>query len=246
MNTLGTKRLQTPFTFKDDAPAGSIQAVFSTFNVVDRAGDVVVPGAILDGVELGMTWAHDWSKIIGKGITRTDATHAIFDGQLFLDSAVGAEAYATMRAMGDLMQYSWGFSITDAAPGTINGEPVRYIKGTELYEVSPVLIGEGRDTQTLSLKHGTRFYDQVDAVQAAVEDLIDRARSLADLRLKEGRVLSTSNRGRLSDIAGVLSSAATDLRAILKETEPSKQLDVATLFLDNLRAQARAQGVSVV
>jgi hypothetical protein len=56
--------------------------------------------------------------------------------------------------MGDLQEYSWGFRILEAEPGEFEGRAVRYIKGAELFEVSPVLVGANRETYTLGIKCG--------------------------------------------------------------------------------------------
>jgi hypothetical protein len=70
----------------------------------------------------------------------------------FLDTTAGLDAYRTVKAMGDLQEWSWGFRVTDADYGEMDGATVRYIKGAELYEVSPVLVGANRDTATLAIK----------------------------------------------------------------------------------------------
>lgn len=240
---MDTKHINTKAVLKAD-DAGTIEAVFSTFGVPDRDGDIVEAGAIPHGQPVPMVWSHDWQRMIGKGTTRVDTDRAVFDGQLFMDTDAGKDAHATIKAMGDLMEYSWGFRVLDADFVERDAEFVRVIKRVELFEVSPVLVGAGMNTGTLSLKHGMPFAEQTDAVLAAVADLVGRSRSLADLRLKEGRVLSSANRDRLSAIAESLSTAAGDLKGILKDTEPAKAFDAA-LLLDFLAAEARSYGVPV-
>ena len=55
---------------------------------------------------------------------------------------------------------------------------------------------------------------------AAVQDLVIRTKSLAGLRLKEGRVLSTANRSRMQSLLKSLSEVAADLKELLDATEP--------------------------
>lgn len=241
---MDTKHITTRAVLKADGGAeGGLEAVFSTFGVVDRDGDIVEAGAIPDGQPVPMVWAHDWSRMIGKGVTSVNDERAVFKGSLFLDTAAGRDAYDTLKNMGDLMQYSWGFRVLDAAPAEQDGQFVRVIKRAELFEVSPVLVGAGMGTGTLSLKHGQPFSEHSDAVLAAVEDFVARSRSLADLRLKEGRVLSSANRERLAAIRDVLSSASGDLDTILKDTEPMKAFDPDEIFAAFLATQARLNGV---
>lgn len=148
---LDTKTLRAPLSLKD-GDTGELSAVFSTFNVVDSDGDVVLPSAFTPGQAVPMVWSHQWDQPIGKGVVRVEPDRAIFDGHFFLDTTAGRDAYLTVRNMGALQEYSWGFQVLDMEPGTFDGQPVRFIKRTDLFEVSPVLVGANRDTFTLALK----------------------------------------------------------------------------------------------
>ena len=243
---MDTKHITTRATFKaGEEDTGRLEAVFSTFGVVDRDGDIVEPGAIPDGQDVAMVWSHDWTRMIGKGVTRTDAERAVFDGGLFMDTDAGLDAYKTIKSMGDLMEYSWGFRILDADFVERDEEYIRVIKRVELFEVSPVLIGAGRGTQTLSLKHGQPLVEHADALDDAVRDFVSRVRGRVEYRAKEGRTLSTANRERLSAIADALAGALGDLNAILKETEPAKGIDpdVLRAVIDAQLTDARLNGV---
>lgn len=239
-----TKELRTRVTMKADGEnAGSFEAVFSTFDVVDRGLDVVMPGAIENAKEVPVVWSHDWSKIIGRGVTEMQADRAVIKGQLFLNTNDGQQAYETMKAMNDLMEFSWGFMVNDYAYEKRGEQTVRVIKATELFEVSPVLVGEGRGTGLLAIKNAV-LSDHTETALAAVELLVQRYKSLADLLLKEGRPISESRRTRMGSIAEALDAAAVDLRAILKETEPAKAIDADALLYDYLLRQARMNGVA--
>lgn len=240
-----TKHITTSAVLKADGDDGALEAVFSTFDVVDRDGDIVERGAIPDGQPVPMVWSHNWDRMIGKGVTSVTDSQAVFKGQLFLDTDAGMDAYKTIKSMGDLMQYSWGFRVLDADFAERDDRPVRVIKRIELFEVSPVLVGAGMGTQTLSIKHGKPFSDHADMVQAAISDFVARSRSLADLRLKEGRVLSTANRERLQSIADALAGASGDLKTILKDTEPAKEIDTDTLFVEFMATAAKLNGVAL-
>lgn len=243
---MDTKHLTTRAVLKADGDTeGIIEAVFSTFNVIDRGGDIVLPGAIEHGKEVPMVWAHDWSKIVGKGITEVTPEHAVYKGQFFLDTTAGMDAYRTVKNMGALQEFSWGFLINAADYAERDGQTVRLIKSTELFEVSPVLVGEGRGTGTLALKYGQPFDEQCDTALAAVSHIVTRWKSLADAIEKEGRPISESRRSRMGSIADQLDVASADLRAILKETEPAKahDIDIDALLADVLAMQAKELGV---
>jgi len=67
---------------------------------------------------------------------------------------------------------------------------------------------------------GVTFAVQAEAALAAVNDLVTRAKSLADLRRKEGRALSTANRERISGLLTALKDVAADLQGLLEAAEP--------------------------
>jgi HK97 family phage prohead protease len=233
-----TKRISTPLSLKADGPDGSLQAVFSTFDVVDKGGDIVLASAFTHGQEVPMTWSHRWDMPIGKGVVLVEPGRAIFDGSFFMDTAAGQEAYKTVKAMGSLQEYSWGFRVTDAAFEQRDGEFIRVIKRADVFEVSPVLVGEGENTFTLGIKGGIPVADQSEAVLAAVKDLSERLRALATLRAKEGRVLSDANRRRLAAMRDAMGQMMADVDELLKETEPQKAADATALFVEYQRIVA--------
>lgn len=141
------------FELKADAPAGTIRAVFSTFDVPDRDGDIVRASAFADGQAVPMVWAHDWSKPIGDGVIRVENNRAVFDGKFWMDTEDGEQAFRKVKNAGPLQQYSWGFRITDTQDNPqIRGYD---ITKAEVFEVSPVLVGANPYTQTLAVKSGT-------------------------------------------------------------------------------------------
>jgi len=225
---LETKHITTTAEFKSDGPTGSLRAVISTFDVVDMDGDIVEATAFTDGQAVPLVWAHDWSRPIGKGSIRVEAKRAVFDGQLFLDTADGLNAFNTIKGMAELQEYSWGFRILDAEPVTMQGQEARRIKRAEVFEASPVLVGaagRGR-TRTLSLKGEGLDYDTHAAqTLGAVEEFVERTRSGSDLRLKRGRPISEARRVRMAAVRDGLRSHAEEVDAMLLETadpEPPK------------------------
>ncbi len=142
------------YTIKQDGNEGIVEAVFSTFGVIDRDGDMVKAGAIPE-VEIPIAWGHDWRRPVGRGAIATTRKNAKIEGRFFMDTEGGREAFNTVKAMGDLQQWSWGFEVKEWEFGEVDGkEGVRIIKDTEPFEVSPVLVGSNRDTRTVSVKDG--------------------------------------------------------------------------------------------
>lgn len=158
--------------------SGEFSALFCRFNQVDRDGDLIIPQAFTHGQKVACCWGHDWSKIVGAGKVRVTDVGAVYDGQFFMDTRDGEEAYKTVKNLGEMSQWSWGFKTIDSAYEERNGETVRVIKRVELFEVSPVLIGAGYDTQLLAIKggdnqEGRRLYNRFLRINAELEAMLE-------------------------------------------------------------------------
>ena len=188
------KWITAPVEFKDEA-AGTVQAAFSVFNTIDSDGDVVKPSAFKDGQETPMTWAHKWDQPIGKGTVKVSRKQAVFDGHFFLDTQAGLEAYKTVKNMAGLQEWSFGFRVLDDEEGDFDGQRVRFLKGLELFEVSPVLIGSNRETRTLAIK-------------GAVPDLSDLKDMMAEMRGAMGTMRIAM--GRMERAMGMEAGAEPD------------------------------------
>ncbi len=138
---------------KELSSEGSLAAVISTFQK-DRDGDVMTREAFAgsDGKTIPMVWSHNWDQPIGKGIVKVADNGAEFHGQFHLDTVAGEQAYKTVKAMGDLQQYSIGFRVIDSTREKKDGEWVRTFNDIELFEASPVLVGAAFGTRTIDLK----------------------------------------------------------------------------------------------
>lgn len=155
------KKIHVEFK-EQDGIEGKVQAVFSLFDDIDSDGDVVLPSAIKSGFdpvndEVPMVWAHQWDKPIGRGKIVKDDSKAVFDGEFFMDTESGNEAYKLVKNMGNLQQWSFGFRVNDSEFGKFKKDnedetEVRYLKDLSVYEVSPVLVGANQDTFTMAIK----------------------------------------------------------------------------------------------
>jgi hypothetical protein len=148
------KTISGPVSFKADGQTGEFSAVFSRFNVKDADGDVTYPDAFSDGEEARVSaWGHGWDQLpVGKGVIHFDGAQAWLDGRFFLETAAGREHYETVKALGPLQEWSYGYKVLDAAPGVFEGESVRYLKRLQVIEVSPVMQGAGVGTHTAAIK----------------------------------------------------------------------------------------------
>lgn len=154
--------------FKSDSE-GKVSAVFSVFNNLDSDGDVVVPGAIKSGFKSGdvpMVWAHKWDMPIGKGRIVSDGDKATFDGEFFMDTESGKEAYKIVKNMADMQQWSFGYRVNDSERGKFGDDEkdARYLKDLTVYEVSPVLVGANQETYTMAIKSNTELLKEMTGV----------------------------------------------------------------------------------
>jgi hypothetical protein len=154
-----TKAL-TGFTIKN-AELGEVTAIVSTFDVVDRDGDVVLPGAIRDGTVVKLSgYDHDvitkGMPPAGKGVVRVVGNQAVLEGKYFMDTQRGREAFAVVRELGPDSEWSIGYlKKVRTAPMTkawaAQGAR-RLIAELDLLESSPVFMGANALTATLGTK----------------------------------------------------------------------------------------------
>lgn len=231
----------------DTEHEGRLKAAFSVFDEIDSDGDIVRASAFTDGQVVPMVWAHDWAKPIGKGVVRVEGKHAVFDGEFNLKTAAGRDAYESVKFASDIQEYSWGFQILQSGKTRHGGKDAREITKATVFEVSPVLVGANRNTRTLAIKGQERMDEQEGRVLADLDEYMARVKSLADLRAKEGRSLSTARRSRLEAMLSSLSEHMTDLQAMLEETTPRdpEKAAPAAVFAEFLANEARALGVEV-
>lgn len=138
-----------------DASEGRVQAVFATFDVKDHDGDVTLKGAFGNQQVRISAYNHkSWSGAlpVGKGTISETGDGAVLDGQFFVNTTHGADTFETVKQMGDLQEWSYGYDVDDSERGTKDGAPVRFLKALTVHEVSPVLLGAGLGTRTLAAK----------------------------------------------------------------------------------------------
>ncbi len=151
-----TKTFTAAMEIKADGKPGEFRAVFSTFNVIDKDGDVTLPGAFKDGAPVRISyWGHRWEDLpVGRGVIHADEKQAWVDGQFFLDTLAGKETYTVVKNLGELQEWSYGYDVLNSEPGKLDDQEVRFLKELEVPEVSPVMLGAGIDTRTESIKGG--------------------------------------------------------------------------------------------
>jgi HK97 family phage prohead protease len=137
---------------------GEVEAVFATLGVIDLDGDVTKPGAFEKGAAVKISaWNHgSWGSQmpVGRGTIREQGDQAILTGKFFLDTQQGRDTFTTVKESGDLIEWSYGYDILESSPGTMDGQSVQFLEKLKVHEVSPVILGAGIDTRTLTTKSG--------------------------------------------------------------------------------------------
>lgn len=227
---------QINFLTTDEAE-GKVEAVFSVFNMVDSDNDIIVPGAVKSGFGdkgVAMVWGHDWKDVIGRGVIEQDNEKAVFKGQFIMDTERGRDAFNTVKAMGDLQQWSFGFEVLDSDKKMITKndgteQEVRELKELKVWEVSPVLVGANQNTYTMAVKNdkssGVRFEDEVSDVRNRLDKLINRSKELTSIRLEKEKQLSENVVKNLIDLQNSLSDAYSELDDMLNIASDENNVD---------------------
>jgi hypothetical protein len=229
--------------------AGEITALVSVFSNVDHANEKVMPGAFKASLAKRTpkgVWAHDWSQPIAKTLEarETDAG-LVIRGQFNLDTQRGREAFSDIK-FGIIDEFSIGYRVVKDSFDS-EQKDIRQLDELELYEWSPVLVGMNPATELLTIKSDVpaTLASQTEHALACVAQLANRYQSLHDLRAKEGRVLSSANRSRISaciDAIGMMQPVAEDLKALLDMTEPQPKaadVDVRRVLAEFLKTQIK-------
>lgn len=224
------RKLFSGIELKEEKP-GSFTARIATLNVIDKDGDVTVPGAFPAGKTILISaYQHgSWMGAlpVGKGVIREDGDEVLVDGEFNLNSDTGKEHYETLRFAPELQEWSYGFRVLEKEEDTEwEGNHVwRIIKKLDVFEASPVLRGAGMNTALLAIKsekdEGMTFNDHSDAVLAAVKEWGDRIKSLADLRRKDGRTLSDPSLEKVAELRTAIDEVACELRQLEEIPEES-------------------------
>lgn len=139
-----------------DESKGLVEAVFATLDVIDSDGDVTVKGAIDDGATVRISaYNHQsWKEAlpVGRGTIHEDGDEVVLKGEFFLNTSHGRDHFETVKAMGDLQEWSYGFDTLDEERGEKDGRRVNFLKRLKVHEVSPVILGAGVGTRTVGVK----------------------------------------------------------------------------------------------
>jgi len=209
---------------KEDGEVGEFIAKIATLDVMDHDRDVTRPGAFPEGKAIQVGAFNHSSSMggvlpIGVAKLHEEGKSVFANGRLNLGTDVGMDHYRTIKFAKEhdaSTEWSYGYIAEKVSFGEFEGQQVRFLEKLKVFEVGPVMMGAGLDTGTLVIKEHRTFQDHAAAVLAAVAGFTSRAESLADLRGKEGRDLSTANKERLVALQTELGTLQAKIIALLE------------------------------
>jgi hypothetical protein len=193
------------------ATKGEVSAVFATFNVIDKDGDVILPSAIKSGTEVVISayghQSHQGALPVGKGVIRITESEAIVDGQFFLKTTAGRETFEVVKELGAIGEWSFSLHNVKSHRGQFDGMDVNFLESIFVKEVSPVLIGAGVNTRTVGVKSAAspeeenvvafrgaiRPHDTATSLKAWKPEQLPDLAPVADLRAKHAWVDTTAD-----------------------------------------------------
>lgn len=203
---------------------GEFSAYFAVFGNVDRANEVIQPGAfknLADFVKsgwIGLNHEHARLPIAypvdavqdGKGLLVTGRYHNTPDAQ-----AVRTVARERMQA-GKAVKGSIGYRVTDHEKIDLDGKSVRSLKAIDLAECSFVNMPCNPSAEVVHSKS----LISLDEIKSFIDEI------------KAGRVLSAANLSTMRGWASTLTDHASEITAMCNQHDPMylmppKSLDVA-------------------
>jgi HK97 family phage prohead protease len=216
------KRLDFECEFKFDEESGAIEGYGSMFNLVDRGGDVVAPGAFKASLANWkkqksapvMLWQHDSYSPIGVWTELEEDDKGLkVKGQLVLEVPLAVAARALIKAKA-VRGLSIGYRTLDYDIDRTTG--IRTLKKVELWEISPVTFPMLTQAQITNVKgeFDARAFERALRVEGLSEREAKLACSVArKLDLRDGGQDERAARDGSAELLMSLRKAAAALEA---------------------------------
>lgn len=254
------------FDQRDGKSFGRIAGYASTWDNWDRVMEKPARGAFAKSLDKFMrdgfiAVGHDWTLLpvatpdLGKEDNIGLYLEADFHSTPF---AQEARTISTERIeRGKSVSFSIGYEVKDAQEveiddPTLNEQGItkgRILTEINLFEVSLVNVPANPLATATGIKSMLQASMAMDAhsevVQAAIEGYVQRLTGLSGTRTKEGRVLSSQNRTKLSDLHASLADVMQAIEELLAATEPkAPEEEVRKALAAFFVRQAKLQGVT--
>lgn len=213
-----TKTIDFACELKTSGDTGTFEGYGSVFNITDRGGDIVAPGAFTETLAAAKTagrlpallWQHRQAEPIGVYTSMEEDNIGLkVAGKLALKTARGAEAYELMK-MGAITGLSIGYRVRDDSWDRVTG--VRTIKKADLFELSLVTIPMN-DASRVSAVKTIEELESLSEIERHLRDAcgLSKSEALALVsRVKSviGRSDSGESSASLAELAGALKARA--------------------------------------
>jgi len=205
-----TKTLDFQCELKASGDTGTFEGYGSIFNITDKGGDIVVPGAFAETLAAqkaagrlpAMLWQHRQAEPIGVYTSmEEDAVGLKVKGQLALKTARGAEAYELMK-MGALSGMSIGYRSRDDSYDRVTG--VRSLKKLDLVELSLVTFPMN-DASRVSAVKTIEELDSLSEIERHLRDVCGLSKSESTALVSRVKsVISRSDSGEGDGLASLV------------------------------------------
>lgn len=195
---------------------------------LDRGGDMVLPGAyknLQEFVRDGFgAMGHDWKEPVATIEEAFEDENGLFVRMKFHSTEDAQKCRMIVRERldrGKSVGLSIGYRVREDGFRYENG--VRYLSAIDVFEASVVALPMNASALVTAAKSGLAdgpYEVALAQVVDAVEELLARTKARVDMRAKEGRVLSRSNREMLTACLERMSDAANVLSELLAATDP--------------------------
>ena len=136
---------------KEATDEGKLTIAFATYGEEDKDRDIFHPGSLYATGKVAMEqFGHGRDLPIGVGEMTQAGKDAVWTGQLDLENEVARNHFRHIKAMGSDQEYSFRAFIEEYTRNADTGG-FNFYKA-RVFEVSPVLVGAGNNTRTLSQK----------------------------------------------------------------------------------------------
>lgn len=212
-----TKTLDFAYDLKANGDTGTFTGYGSVFNVTDRGGDIVAPGAFAETLAAAkaagrlpaLLWQHRQAEPIGVYTSmEEDSIGLRVEGKLALKTARGAEAYELMK-MGAISGLSIGYRVRDDSWDRVTG--VRTIKKADLVELSLVTLPMNDAARVASVK-AIEDLETLAEIERHLRDAGGFSRTEATALVSRIKSIgSRSDSGELSDLLALAKARSIPL-----------------------------------
>lgn len=243
------RRMAVPFEVKsvksdDGEYAGTIEGYAAGILNIDRAGDMILPGAfaadlprfLSEGV---ICWQHDWMTPIGKPTEAREDGYGLFSKAQISNTTQGRDCMTLIKdgvvkklSIGYRVQdYEWvdraglvaflpSLALTSEKQASIL-QQYDEMELSELFLLKRIKLYEwspvtipANPNASITGAKGLSFADHSAAVVTAVRELSERVQSIHALRADQGKAANSSHVELCKQLSGDLQTALTEVSAL--------------------------------